>query len=145
MLRERLVDLRARLSPLAATMTSFAEIFRHAGPEERARTRVPDEVVQAWIHLLMALVCGGSDEHRAGGLMDDARDLLDAGLREMVMAMSDRTLLGRAVVLPMELVSLLSLQLMQNPNPGLPDAAETYLSCIKTIASPHHPRNPKQN
>lgn len=121
---------------MAATMTSFAEIFRHAGQEDRARMRVPDEVVQSWIHLLMALVCSKSDFRKADGLLQDAQNLLEAGLAEMVMAMSGRTLLSEAVVLPMELVSLLSLQLMQNPNPGLPGATETYLSYLTAIASP---------
>lgn len=96
---------------------------------------MPDEVVQAWIHLLMALVRYDSDRRKAYRLLEDAHDLLDAGLKQMVMALSDRTLLSQAVVLPMELVSLLSLQLMQNPNPGLPDMMETYLSYITSIVS----------
>ena len=117
-------------------ITSFADIFRHAGKQDRSRISVPDEIMQAWIHVLMGLVYlhTGTDKSKSSKLLQDAWPLLEEGLGDMVMAMSDRTLLQQSVVQPMELVSLMSAQLMQNPTPGLPSVTDTYFSYLYSIA-----------
>lgn len=120
-------------------MTSFSDVFRHAGKQDRSRIRVPDEIMQAWIYVLMGLIFMHTDTVKSSNLLEDAKSLLDEGLGEMVMAMSDRTLLEQAIVQPMELVSLMSAQLMQNPTPNLPSAADTYSSYLFIIASPPPP------
>lgn len=128
--------LRPMLRPLATKLDSFTDIFNH---EDRSRITVPDELMEAWIHLLMGLMYSPADREGWDELIEGATKLVDTALADMVMAMSDYTLRSQAVLLPMELACLISLELMTEAPPGLPSITKTYLTRLATIASCPHP------
>ena len=135
--------LRSGLEPFVDTITSFKEMFRNANETDLSSITVGDGLVQSWICLVMGCIYLTPNPRKGSDLLEDAASLASEGLGEIVMAMSDRTLLGQAAVLPLELVSLMSLQLMRDATPGLPNITETYSSCILTIVrSRFHNPNP---
>lgn len=91
----------------------------------------------------MGLAYFHSDREMAHELIHDAGGLIDEALRDMVMTLSDYTLREQAVLQPMELVSLISLELMMKAPPGLPDITGTYLNRLATIASLPAPSSPR--
>lgn len=127
---------------LASRLESFNDVFKHATRDDRAGIVVPDELMEAWMHVLMGLVYFTSDREVAADLISDASSLIDESLKSMVMGMSDHKLRAQAVLLPMEFVCLISLELMSRPPPGLPDITTTYADRLAAIARlpSRHPR-----
>ncbi|KAK1758176.1 hypothetical protein QBC47DRAFT_410891 [Echria macrotheca] len=113
----------------------FQEMFSQSGMQERCKITVPKEIVEGWIHLLMALVYLPKDDEKGERLLDDARVLITSGMATMIRALSDKSLLDSSVLLPQELVSLLSLKLLQDSTLGMPDATQCYSACLQELAA----------
>lgn len=96
---------------------------------------MPKELVEAWIHLLMGLIYRPTNFDRSDRLVDDAKNLMNSGMVAVVHALSEKPLLDSAVVLPQELLSLLSLKLLQDTTVGMPDIGECYFTCLYTMVS----------
>lgn len=75
------------------------------------------------------------DNYLGETILREARLLIGDGMNKMVKSSSTKTLLERSVVLPLEIVSLISLKLLQDVTRGLPDISETYSSYIESIVS----------
>jgi hypothetical protein len=132
---------RSGLRGLCIQIKLFQEIFSHAGKEERAKIAVPKELVEGWIHLLMALIYLPRDDDKSERLLDDARALIPSGMAAVIRGLSDKTLLDNSIVLPLELVSLMSLRLLQDSTLGMQDASQCYSTCLEELVrTPTHSR-----
>ncbi|KAK3317448.1 hypothetical protein B0T19DRAFT_434993 [Cercophora scortea] len=127
--------IRTELRGFATIAMAFNEIFVHAQKSDRLKITVPVEIIDAWLHILLGLVNLPKDQDKAETLMDGANSLLNEGLSSIVKSVSKGSLLESSVVLPLELVSLMSLKLLGDSTLGLPDISETYSTCLAAVES----------
>jgi hypothetical protein len=112
-------------------------LLSHAKASDHTRIKAPNEFLQAWLHLLMGFIyLSKENKHRSYDFIDSAEKLINRGLKTIIQSLSKRNLLESSVVLPLELVSLMSLKLLQSITPGHPDITKTYSSYIDSIVSP---------
>ncbi|OIW34428.1 hypothetical protein CONLIGDRAFT_566188 [Coniochaeta ligniaria NRRL 30616] len=124
---------RASLRELTQEIQSFANIISHAQPLERASISVPIQLIRAWIYLLLALAKATKKTMIRNSHFDNAKDLIKEGMAEVVQALPSEDLLAREVVLPIEVVSLLSLKLLQDttgPYPNLDTVYSEFLNAL---------------
>lgn len=96
--------------------------------------------------MVLGLVCLRTDRLRLQTLMEMGTDtLLREGMQDMLKSLSTKELSERSVVLPLELVSLMSMQLLKDITPRPPGSAarlpgiyETYSSYLDSIVSTVH-------
>jgi len=127
--------IRYELRKLTIVITSFNEIFAHAQTKDRLRITVPDKLIGAWIHLLMGLIYLPKDLDKSERRIDDAKSLLYEGINTIVMSLSEKSLLENSVVLPLEIVALMSLTLLQDITQSHPDISKTYYSYLSAVVS----------
>lgn len=127
--------VRRFLRRLTQPIQSFQRLLSNARPSNRARIRMPDEFVKAWLHLLMGLI------HSTQGLylwrehIDNVENLVKTGMRKVIEGLSAHELLERASVLPLELVSLICLELFKGTMANQRDISETYYDYLQALVS----------
>ena len=129
---------RSALRELAQQIQSFSNIISHAQPLERACLTVPIQLIRAWIYLLLALA-KATKKVTSNNHFDNARELIKEGMAEVMQNLPSEDLLAREVVLPMELVSLLSLKLLQDTTgtyPNLDTIYSEYLNALVSLSRP---------
>jgi len=101
--------------------------------------------MNVWMNMVLGLACLRTNTYRLETLVDmGTEQLLREGIREMLESLSSKELSERSVVLPLELVSLMSMQLLKDVTPSLPPGSaarlpgiyETYSSYLDSIVSP---------
>ncbi|KAK4224169.1 magnesium transport protein cora [Podospora fimiseda] len=136
--RSRLQITLQTLRNLTENLLTFNEIFIHADTKERGKITTPLSLMDAWMYILLGLV-NRKDEDRTYQLMaitTGRSGLLQQGMTEMLRALSTQDLYSRSIVLPLELVSLISFKLLKDITPGLPGGIrETYSSYLNSIES----------
>ncbi|KAB5551293.1 hypothetical protein GE09DRAFT_168424 [Coniochaeta sp. 2T2.1] len=125
-------DARSALRELTQHIQSFANIISHAQPLERASLTVPIQLIRAWIYLLLALA-KATKKATSNNHFDNARELLKEGMAEVMQNLPSEDLLAREVVLPMELVSLLSLKLLQDTTGTYPNLDTIYSEYLNAL------------
>ena len=114
----------------------FTETFRYAQHADRLHIHVPDQLIDGWLHLLLGLSYMSTDPERASTFLDvHAKPLISQGLNAIVKDMAKTPLLEKSVVLPQELVSLMSINLLKDITPGLPNISLTYSAYLWMIVS----------
>lgn len=83
----------------------------------------------------MALVCSLQDIDKSERLVNDTTTLLKEGMKLVIQDLSKKPLIDRSVVLPLELVSLISLRLLQDVTPGVLDISKTYSAVLEVVVS----------
>ncbi|KAK3950953.1 hypothetical protein QBC32DRAFT_216146 [Pseudoneurospora amorphoporcata] len=127
-------QLRAVLKELAVMILYFTETFLHAQHADRVRIHVPDQLIDGWLHLLLGLSYMSTDPERASTFLDvHAKPLISQGLNAIVKDMAKKPLLEKSVVLPQEIVSLMSMKLLTDVTPGLPNISQTYSAYLSAI------------
>ncbi|CAI4214455.1 unnamed protein product [Parascedosporium putredinis] len=131
----RLRDLRVYLRRMSMTLAGFKNLFVNATRKDLARVTVPEDMVLAWIHLLMGIIYLPNDPFRAEHFFSIAEGLIEDGLGKMTMALSDTALSDKSVILPMEVFSLVALGLIRNNNPSLASVSVTYSQYLSFLDS----------
>ncbi|KAK6840013.1 hypothetical protein PG987_005879 [Apiospora arundinis] len=111
----------------------FQGIFNHIPAEERRSVRIDDALVQAWMHLLMGLIMGSQDTRGWSEHLDTCSSRFQSGTKEIISHLSTVDLLEHAVLQPLELVSLLSLKLIQDSTDGKTDLTESYFQEVEDL------------
>ncbi|KXX81345.1 Magnesium transport protein CorA [Madurella mycetomatis] len=130
------------LRDIAIDVMSFNEIFVHAQQSDRAKITTPLTLIDAWMHLVLALATLPSDRMRSQELIWGASGLLKKGIEAMIDALPGQPVSKHSVVLPLELVSLMSMRVLKDVAPGMipdnlnvPDISETYSSSLSAVES----------
>ena len=118
---------------LSVEFQALSDIFSHTETQERAKIEVPKEIVEGWIHLLMGFIYLLTEPDTHYRLTDDANTLIRAGITTMVRSLSEKSLLESSVVLP--LMSLLSLDLLQDVTKGTQDITAIYFESLHEMVS----------
>lgn len=118
-------------------MQTFQEIFSQSSRAERSKLAVPKEMIEGWIHLLMGLVHLANETDKSDRLLEDAKTLIRSGMAIVVNSLSEKSLINNSIVLPLELLSLVSLKLLQDITLGKPDISECYSASLETMVGRH--------
>ncbi|PQE19750.1 mg2+ transporter protein [Rutstroemia sp. NJR-2017a WRK4] len=122
------------LKPIAVRLTAWSDLLSHAKASDHTRIKTPNEFLQAWLHLLMGLIyLSKENQHRSYEFIFSAETLTTRGLKTIIQSLSKKNLVESSVVLPLELVSLMSLKLLHGITPGHSDIIKTYSSYTDSI------------
>ncbi|RYP63142.1 hypothetical protein DL769_007053 [Monosporascus sp. CRB-8-3] len=137
-MRANAPGLRRYLRRLTQLIQSFEGLLSHAQANDREKVKIPDEFLKAWLHLLMGLVHSTQRMHLWRTHTDNAENLIKTGMRLVIddlASHSSSSLLDRAALLPMELVSMACLTLFKDMTGTFRDISETYSDYLKALNS----------
>ncbi|KAL6854604.1 hypothetical protein J3F83DRAFT_475899 [Trichoderma novae-zelandiae] len=120
-----ILDIKSALWQLTQDIPSFQDIMSFAGQEDRAAMTLPHELVTAWLHIVFGLIYSTYAPDWYNHIMK-ARQLMRDGMQKMVQSISDQDLLDKAVMLPTEVMSLITLNLLHDDVGKYDDICDTY-------------------
>ncbi|KAL1877346.1 hypothetical protein VTK73DRAFT_8719 [Phialemonium thermophilum] len=123
------------LKRLTQGVQSFKNIISYAQPFDRASITVPDSLIRAWLHLLMSLIYSTQSAFAWSEHCEVTRLLLTEGMAEVMDQISNESLINRAAVLPMEVVSLLGLVLLHDSTGAYPDLGASYSEYLDALGN----------
>lgn len=126
-------SLATALGQIRGDVLVFGEGFTNIEESDRAHINPPPTLTDAWVHITLALATFPSDERRSMELIQRARFEIYTGMWEILGARSDALQVRDLMVLPSDLVALMSMKLMKNVTPSLPDISSTYGSYLDSI------------
>lgn len=110
----------------------------HASAEDRAKIEFPREFSGAWLHILSGLVTCRANIPRWDDNFERAKKLLATGMSKIILGISSDNLLDHASVQPLEVVSLVALQLLQDQVGKSGDISETYSLFLNSLVRYTH-------
>lgn len=129
-------ELAVALRNIATDIMSFNETVAKIEEADRAHIRTPPALVNAWIHITLALATFPSNPARSLELARRAGSEISTGTDEIIEARSEGLRLRNLVVLPFDLLSLIARKLLRDITPGHPDLSSTYGSYLNMIVRP---------
>jgi len=103
--------LLRHLSELAQELQEFREYLLHGGPGILQGQKLPLAIYRGWIFLLLAMIYGTRKGRRFDTLLSIARRAILSGTAEFCTGVSRHSLSGKAVLLPLDLASMMVLNL----------------------------------
>ncbi|OTB14339.1 hypothetical protein K445DRAFT_23746 [Daldinia sp. EC12] len=129
--------LRNALRGLTRVIQSFQDILSHMPASMRAKVEVPDSLVRAWLHLVMALIQASQNEEAWNENMNVAEALIRNGMNDITAVEVDelptKDLLSSSVLQPMELVTLVSSKLLKDSTGKYSSINDTYSDYLKGL------------
>lgn len=125
--------LRSTLRGLTRVIQSFQEIMSHTPVHLRSKIEVPDGLVRAWLHLVMALVQASVSDEAWNENMNVAEALVRRGMNDIMDELPAEDLLSSSIVQPMELVALVSMKLLQDSTGTYSSIDNTYSDYLKGL------------
>lgn len=129
----RLQFLAEILEGLRADILAFGENFANIEDSDLESLKTPVIMTNAWVHITLALTTFPSDYGRSLELAKRAAHQIHAGMKEIIAARSDSLGIQDLVVLPSDLVALMSLKLTSNAGPNKLDIFSIYGSYLNII------------
>jgi hypothetical protein len=114
---------------------AFQNIVIHSSKEERAKVELPSEFSKAWLYLTMAIIYGSKDDPKWNSRMKRAEDLIEKGSKKFLQGLSEKSLLEKAAVLPLEVLSLATMGLLQDQVGKSDDICDTYSQYLNSLVS----------
>lgn len=133
--RHKLDKLVTVLREMTTDISAFNEIFANIEELDRAQINTPMTLVNAWMHVILALATFSTDAKRSLELAERARSEVNTGMKEIISARSEPLRLQNLAVLPFDLVALISMKLTRDVTPSLPDIYTTYSSYASVLVS----------
>lgn len=138
--RQRVASLnlyyaRKALRSIARQIFLFQQVMSHAPAPNKTGIEIPAQLLQAYIYFVLAIVqtSVGTDLHRSH--MSAVSSLLQAGMRAMLKSFSPASLLTYSSILPTDVLSLISLGLLNDLTGPYPSINSVYSEWIKTLVS----------
>jgi hypothetical protein len=127
-----LTEVKNALWQLTRDIQSFQSIMSFAGKEDRATIELPRELVTAWLHIVFGLIYSS---HTVDWFhhMTRARSLMKDGMQKMIQGISSQNLLVKAVMLPTEIMSLITLNLLQDDVGKYDNICDTYSLYLNSL------------
>ncbi|KAF4997797.1 hypothetical protein FGRMN_3635 [Fusarium graminum] len=125
--------IRTYLRDLTRSLVAFQNVITHSSKEERTDAEPPSEFTKAWLYLTMAMIYGSNDDPKWNTRMYRAEDLIDRGSKKFIQGLSDRDLLEKAAVLPLEVLSLVTMGLLQDQVGKSDDICDTYSQYLNSL------------
>ncbi|KAF4342600.1 hypothetical protein FBEOM_3457 [Fusarium beomiforme] len=125
--------LRTSLRDLTRNLTALQNIITYSSNQERAEVDMPSEFSKAWLYITMAIVYGSNDDSKWHKRMRRAEDLIDMGSKKLVQGIGENSLLEKAAVLPLEVLSLITMGLLQDQVGKSDDICGTYPQYLNSL------------
>ncbi|KAI1498364.1 hypothetical protein F5X99DRAFT_412171 [Biscogniauxia marginata] len=132
-LHNNIHQIKSTLRDTTRTVQSFQGILSKAPEDVRNKIEVPDSLIRAWLHLIMALIQATSNGEVWQENMNVAEALIQRGMNEIMDELPAVSLLDYSVVQPMELVGLLSLKLLHDSTGTFSSINDTYSEYLKGL------------
>ncbi|KAH8121649.1 hypothetical protein LI328DRAFT_158084 [Trichoderma asperelloides] len=127
-----LTEFKNALWQLTRDIQSFQSIMSFAGKEDRATIELPRELVTAWLHIVFGLIYSSHTTDWFSH-MTRARSLMKDGMQKMIQGISSQNLLDKAVMLPTEIMSLITLNLLQDDVGKYDNICDTYSLYLNSL------------
>ncbi|KJZ77848.1 hypothetical protein HIM_02485 [Hirsutella minnesotensis 3608] len=128
-------ELRTYLQPMSEDVQAFQRLVGYASQEERADMELPRQFVTAWLHAVSGMIATtlsvGQDNWAA--YMGRSRALIEDGMQSFIQDLSDRSLVEDLAVLPMDVMSLIALDLVQDQVGKSDDIVDTYSNYLSSL------------
>ncbi|KAM5356047.1 hypothetical protein ACJ41O_002693 [Fusarium nematophilum] len=121
-----LSDVRTSLRSFTQDLIAFQDIMAHSTEEERSGLELPPEFSTAWLYVVMGMIYGSRSDFTWKTRISRAKDLVEKGSKKLLQGLSDKSLLDKAAVLPLEVLSLVTLGLLRDQVGKSDDICETY-------------------
>ncbi|KAI0852613.1 hypothetical protein F5Y00DRAFT_176805 [Daldinia vernicosa] len=125
--------LRSTLRGLTRVIQSFQDILSHTPAALRTKVEVPDSLVRAWLHLVIALIQASQNDEAWNENINVAEALIRRGMDDIMDGLPTEDLLSSSVIQPMELVTLISLKLLQDSTGTYSSINDTYSNYLKGL------------
>ncbi|KAK8877585.1 hypothetical protein PGQ11_002531 [Apiospora arundinis] len=125
--------IQSSLRLFSGYMIYFQGIFNHIPAGKRRSFRIQDALVRAWMHLLMGLIMSSKDTGNWSEQLDIYYAQFRDGAKDIISQFSAIDLVEHAVMQPLELVSLLSLKLIQDSTDKKTDLTESYFKEVEDL------------
>lgn len=96
---------------------------------------VPDKMILAWLHLVIGLIHGSQGDLSWEEYLSVADGLVRKGMNETMLDLEAPELLSSTVVQPLDLVSLLTFQLLKDSTEGEVNLSDTYQNHLMGLVS----------
>ncbi|KAF3346088.1 hypothetical protein EV126DRAFT_27390 [Verticillium dahliae] len=126
----------SKFKDLMPNMLAFKQLMTQATDSDRAKIQVSDDLTRAWPLIVMSLIHSCTDMGSVsswGEQLNFAISLIQSGMAETVDSLSSFRLADKITVLPMDLVSLMSIRLLSDITGKHPSASETYLEYLQGL------------
>ncbi|KAH7319933.1 hypothetical protein B0I35DRAFT_352491 [Stachybotrys elegans] len=133
--RSSSTSLRTFLRDLNPEIAAFQSVFSYASDEERKCIKVPQEFVEAWLHIVSAMIHGAKGTTQWFDHFEAIQQLIEKGMEKMFRGMSSTNLLDKVAVLPMETMPLVLLGLLKDRVRKADDISETYSQYLNFLES----------
>ncbi|KAI1344069.1 hypothetical protein F5Y15DRAFT_186429 [Xylariaceae sp. FL0016] len=133
-LRQNIIPVDRTLRKMGRRIETFQKIMSNVPVTARAKIVVPDNLIRAWLHLILALVQAASgrngwdDKH-----LGVAEALIDKGMSEVMNMTPAEDLIRRVVVQPVDVVALLCEKLIRDSTGRNPNISDTYSEHLKNL------------
>ncbi|KAI2633689.1 hypothetical protein GGS26DRAFT_56879 [Hypomontagnella submonticulosa] len=125
--------LRSALRGLTRVVQSFQDILSHAPTPIRLKIEVPDTLICAWLHLVMAVIQASLSDETWNENIFVAEALMQRGMADIMAELPTQDLLSNAVIQPMELLALVSSKLLQDSTGTYSSINDTYSDYLKGL------------
>ncbi|CAJ0546131.1 Ff.00g096040.m01.CDS01 [Fusarium sp. VM40] len=126
-------NIRTFTRDLTRNIMAFQNIVTHSSKEERAEVELPSEFSKAWLYLTMAIIYSAKDDPKWNSRMKRAEDLIEKGSKKFLQGLSEKSLLEKAAVLPLEVLSLVTMGLLQDQVGKSDDICDTYSQYLNSL------------
>ncbi|KAF4437381.1 hypothetical protein FACUT_5763 [Fusarium acutatum] len=126
-------SLRVSLRDLTRNLLALQNLVMYSSGQERAKVDMPPEFSKAWLYITMAIVYGSNDDPKWDDRMRRAEELIGTGSKKLVQGFSDNNLLEKAIVLPLEVLSLITMGLLQDQVGKSDDICDTYSQYLGSL------------
>ncbi|KAI3336240.1 hypothetical protein F4824DRAFT_462651 [Ustulina deusta] len=128
-----LSSARTALRGITRQILLFQQVMSHAPNPKKTDIEIPAQLLQAYIYFVLAIVQASVDTDRHRSHMQQVSSLLQAGMRAMLKSFSPVSLLTYSSVLPTEVLSLISLGLLNDMTGPYRDINSVYSEWIKIL------------
>lgn len=107
----------------------------YADEKERANIDLPRQFVTAWLHIVSGLISTYDRGNAWLAHMSKAKVLVLDGMNRIMQGISNQNILDNSAVLPLEIFSLFSLNLLHDQVGKAEDIMDTYAQYLTLLAS----------
>ncbi|KAK8115783.1 hypothetical protein PG984_012285 [Apiospora sp. TS-2023a] len=125
--------VRTKLRVMVRKIIYFQGIIKHIPPKERQSVFIPDALVHAWLHLLMALIMSSKGVGDWDDYLDVSEKLIQKGTAEIISSLPTVDLVEHTTMQPLELAALITWKLLQDSTDEVTSLTYSYSEYMKDL------------
>ncbi|KJK78621.1 hypothetical protein H634G_05996 [Metarhizium anisopliae BRIP 53293] len=128
-----MTEIRTALRDMSQDVENFQNLMSYANEKERATIDLPRQFITAWLHIVSGLISALDRGNAWLAHVSKAKVLMMDGMNRIVQGISSRNLLDDSAVLPLEVLSLFSLNLLHDQVGKAEDIMDTYAQYLTLL------------